>query len=243
MARWRRVLPDSRAWPIESEISVRIAAVLIVAALACQVLISAQTTQTKRPPARRPTVPPKIEEAMVNCPTVLGEGANTGRMFCDVLIEREPRAGIIISFPPHTGDVTLSFTLHNRHTYSEEEIRNKRAYHRYTASIGVMALDNTLLSRAVVQNEFRTAGDLVDRVRGGSGAGGLKAVAPTGAENIVLTIPEMEQGVSLLGEKLSVIRVDGKDEFTTQGRPIAVISNVMIEYRPAPARSAPVRRQ
>jgi len=80
-------------------------------------------------------------------------------------------------------------------------------------------------------------------VRGGSGTGGLKAVAPTGAENIVLTIPETEQGVSLLGEKLSVIRVDGKDEFTTQGRPIAVISNVMIEYRPAPARPAPVRRQ
>ena len=243
MARGRRVLPGSRAWLIESEISVRIAAVLIAAALAGQVLISAQTTQAKRPPARRPTVPPKIEEAMVNCPTVLGEGANTGRMFCDVLIEREPSAGIIIQFPPHTGDVTLSFTLHNRHTYSEEEVKNKRAYHRYTASIGVMALDNTLLSRAVVQNEFRTAGDLVDRVRGGSGTGGLKAVAPTGAENIVLTIPEMEQGVSLLGEKLSVIRVDGKDEFTTQGRPIAVISNVMIEYRPAPVRPAPVRRQ
>ena len=243
MARWRRVLPGSRAWPIESEISVRIAAVLIAAALAGQVLISAQTTQPKRPPARRPNVPPKIEEAMVNCPTVLGEGANTGRMFCDVLIQREPRAGIIIKFPPHTGDVTLSFTLHNRHTYSEEEVKNKRAYHRYTASIGVMALDNTLLSRAVVQNEFRTASDLVDRVRGGSGAGGLKAVAPTGAENIVLTIPETEQGVSLLGEKLSVIRVDGKDEFTTQGRPIAVISNVMIEYRPAPARPAPARRK
>jgi hypothetical protein len=244
VARGRRVLPGSRAWLIESEISVRIAAVLIAAALAGQVLISAQTTQAKRPPARRPTVPPKIEEAMVNCPTVLGEGANTGRMFCDVLIEREPSAGIIIQFPPHTGDVTLSFTLHNRHTYSEEEVKNKRAYHRYTASIGVMALDNTLLSRAVVQNEFRTAGDLVDRVRGGSGAGGLKAVAPTGAENIVLTIPETEQGVSLLGEKLTVIRVDGKDEFTTLGRPIAVISNVMIEYRPGPPpRPAPARQK
>jgi hypothetical protein len=209
---------------------------LIVAALLGQVLLSAQT-QTRRPAARRPApVPPKVEEAMVNCPTVLGQGANTGRMFCDVLIERDPMAGVLITFPPHTGDVTLSFTLHNRHTYSEDEVRNKRAYHRYTASIGVMAMDNTLLSRAVVQNEFRTAGDLVDRVLGGSGPGGLKAVAPTGSENIVLTIPEMEQGVSLLGEKLSVIRVDGKDDFNTPGRPIAVVSNVMIEYRPAPAR-------
>lgn len=211
----------------------RIAVLLIVGALAGQVVLSAQA---KRPPARRPAVPAKTEEAMVNCPTVLGEGAKTGRMFCDVLIEREPMAGIIISFPPHTGDVTLSFTLHNRHTYSEDEIKNKRAYHRYTASIGVMALDNTLLSRAVIQNEFRTPADLVDRVLGGAGQGGLKAVAPTGAENIVLTIPEMEQGVSLLGEKLSVIRVDGKDDFTTAGRPIAIVSNVMIEYRPAPAR-------
>ena len=206
----------------------RIPAVLIVVAVSGQVLLSAQA-------ARRPA-PLKVEEATVNCPTVLGEGAKTARMFCDVLIERDPNAGIVIPFPPHTGDVTLSFTLHNRHTYSEDEIRNKRAYRRYTASIGVMALDNTLLSRAVIQSEFRNAGDLVDRVLGGSGPGGLKAVAPTGSENIVLTIPAMEQGVSLLGEKLSVIRVDGRDDFTTPGRPIAVVSNVMIEYRPAPAR-------
>jgi hypothetical protein len=180
----------------------------------------------------------------VNCPAVLGTGAKTARTFCDVLIERDPAAGITIPFPPHTGDVILSFTLHNRHTYSEDDIKNKRAYHRYTASIGVMAMDNTLLSRAVVQNEFRTPADLVDRIIGGSGPGGLKAVAPTGSEEIILTIGEMEQGVSLLGEKLSVLRVDGKDEFTTLGRPIAVISNVMIQYRPGPPpRPAPATQK
>jgi len=198
------------------------------------------SAQTKKPPARRPPqVPPKTEAAMVNCPTVLGEGAKTGRMFCDVLIERDPLAGITIPFPPHTGDVTVSFDLHNRHTYSEDEIRNKRAYRRYSASIGVMAMDNTLISRAVVVTEFRNAGDLVDRVLGGSGPGGLKAVAPTGTESVIVTVPEMEQGVSLMGEKLSVLRLDGKDDFTTPGRPIAVISNVMLEYRPAPQRAAP----
>jgi hypothetical protein len=233
-----------RAWPASptEDARVRTPAVLLIAALTSQVLPAVEA-QTKRPPARPAAVPPRTEPAMVNCPTVLGEGARTGRMFCDVLIERDPAAGITIPFPPHTGDVTLSFTLHNRHTYSEDEIRNKRAFHRYTASIGVMAMDNTLLSRAVVQNEFRNAEDMVDRVRGGSGPGGLKAVAPTGSEIIVVTIPEMEKGVSILGEKLSVIRVDGRDEFTTLGRPIAVISNVMLEYRPAPpARPAPATR-
>jgi hypothetical protein len=204
---------------------------VLIVVLAGHVLVSAQA----KPPARRAApVPPKLEPAMVTCPTVLGEGARTARMFCDVLIERDPAAGITIPFPPHTGDVTLTFDLHNRHTYSEDEIRNKRAYHRYTASIGVMALDNTLITRAIVQSEFRSAGDMLDRVLGGSGPGGLKAVAPIGSEIIVVTVPAMEQGVSILGEKLTVLRVDGKDEFVTPGRPIAVISNVMIEYRPGP---------
>ena len=65
-------------------------------------------------------------------------------------------------------------------------------------------MDNTLISRAVVQNEFRTAGDLVDRVGGGAGPGGVKAVAPTGVESITIAIPEGETAVSLLGEKLTV---------------------------------------
>ena len=219
--------------------SVRTAALVLIAAIAGDAVLSAQT---KRPPARPPAQASlKTEPPMVNCPAVLGQGARTGRTFCDVLIERDPAAGVTIAFPPHTGDVTLTFDLHNRHTYSEDEIRNKRAYHRYTASIGVMAMDNTLLTRAVVQSEFRSAGDMIDRVLGGSGPGGLKAVAPTGSETIVVTIPAMEKGVSLLGEKLSVLRVDGKDEFTTAGRPIAVISNVMLEYRPAPAPRAPAK--
>ena len=41
-------------------------------------------------------------------------------MFCDVLTGRDPAGGIIITLPPHSGPVTLSFDLHNRHTYSEE---------------------------------------------------------------------------------------------------------------------------
>jgi hypothetical protein len=167
-------------------------------------------------------------------------------MYCDVLIGRDPSGGITIPFPPHQGPVTLSFNLHNRHTYSEEQIKSNRAYHRYTASIGVLALDNTLLSRFYVQSEFRTAADLVDRIRGGSGPGGLKAVAPTGTEPIVIEITEddAKDGVSILGERLSVVRVDGSDTFTAPGRPIAVISNVMLEYRPAPpAKPAPARRR
>lgn len=203
-------------------------------------------SEAQRAPVRRPAAAPqpvpKTEPAMFVCPSLLGEGVQTKRSFCDVLTGREFAAGIPIPLPPHAGPVTLTFDLHNRHTYSEELIKTNRAYRHYTATIGVLTADNTLLTRAVVQNEFRTGADLVDRVSGGAGPGGVKAVAPTGTESISVTIPATEESVSILGEKLTVVRVDATDNFSAPGRPVAVISNVMLQYRPAPARRVPARR-
>jgi hypothetical protein len=132
--------------------------------------------------------------------------------------------------------VTLSFELHNRHTYSAELIRTKQAYRKYTATVGVLSMDNTLVERAVIQTEFRTEKDLFDRIGGGVGPGGMKAVAPTGDEFVTVELPgDVAEQVSILGEKLSVVRNDGVvDNFNAPGRPIATISNVMLEYRPGP---------
>ena len=192
--------------------------------------------QTRRP-ARKPATPPapalKKEAPEMICPTPLGVGVKTKVSFCDVMTGRDPAGGVLIKLPPHRGPVTLTFDLHNRHMYSEEQVKLRRAFARYTATIGVLTMDNTLISRAVVQSEFRTAVDLLDRVGGGAG-GGVKAVAPTGSEPITITIPEEEDEVSLLGEKLTVERLDGAATYTQPGRPIADVSNVMIEYRLGP---------
>jgi hypothetical protein len=179
------------------------------------------------------------------CPALLGVGITTKLSFCDVLTGRDPAAGVLVRLPPHTGPVTLTFNLHNRHTYSEEQMKAGRAYARYTGTIGVLTMDNTLISRAVVQSEFRTASDLVDRIGGGAGPGGVKAVAPTGSEPVSITIPEGEDQVSILGETLTQERLDGPATYTSPGRPIAIISNVMIEYRPPPppAPPKPVRKK
>lgn len=176
----------------------------------------------------------------MKCPAPLGVGVTSRRSFCDVLTGRDPAAGIIITLPAHRGPVTLTFELHNRHTYSEEQMKDKRAaFARYTAVIGVLTADNTLISRAVVQNEFRSVTDLLERVAGGAGPSGVKAVAPTGQESITLAVPEAENEVSILGEKLTVERAEGSATYTSEGRPIAIISNVMITYRPAPVKPAP----
>ena len=145
----------------------------------------------------------------MTCPTPLGTGIASKLTFCDVLSGRNPADGVLVQLPPHRGPVTLTFDLHNRHTYSEEQVKAHRAFARYTATIGVLTLDNTLVKRAAVQNEFRKASDLIDRIGGGAGPGGLKAVAPTGTEHITVVIPKAKMQVSLLGEKLTVERADG----------------------------------
>ena len=223
---------------------------LVVSLLAASAAVSAQSrgTTTKRPtpPARPAAKPPepKTEPAMVTCPQPLGIGVQTKRTFCDVLAGVDPATGIIITLPPHSGRVTLTFDLHNRILYSEDLVKAGRAYRRYTASIGVLAVDNTLLSRGLIQSEFRTSADLVDRISGGNGPGGVKAVAPSGTEPISVVIDPEEQKVSILGEKLLELRPDGQDEWTTSGRPIAIISNVMVQYQPPAAtrRPAPAKR-
>ena len=219
---------------IERIIHFRSSAVIaLIAALTVgQFVVDAQTRRTTRKPAPPPK--PATAPGDVACPSPLGTGVKTKRLYCDVLTGRDPKEGVIVKFPAHRGPLTLKFNLHNRHTYSEEEVRMKKAFASYTAGIGVLTLDNTLLTRAAIASEFRKADDLVERISGGAGPGGVKAVAPIGVEMIAVQIPADIAEVSILGEKLSVVRADGDPaNYAAPGRPVAVISDVTVEYTPA----------
>jgi hypothetical protein len=191
----------------------------------------------RRTPARKPVppAPPKTEPAQVKCPEQLGVGLKTRASFCFVLAGRDPAEGVLVAVPPHTGTATLTFDLHNRHTYSEEEVKAGRGFAKYTAVIGLLTLSGELLGRGAVQTEFRSVRDLYDRITGGAGPGGTKAVAPLGREQVVITVPAGVDQVSLLGEVLEATTSAGR-EIATPGRPVAIVSNVQVEYRPAPAK-------
>ncbi len=216
----------------------------LVIALLCATAFAIPTldAQTKKAPPKKTAPARKAPEAPLSriqaeliCSSELGTGVTTSRRFCDVLTGNDPKQGVLITIPPHRGPVTLSFELHNRHTYSAELVKLKQAYRKYTATVGVLTMDNTLVDRAVVQSEFRTEKDLFDRISGGAGPGGVKAVAPSGDEFIVMELPaDVGEQVSVLGEKLSVMAQEGTDNYSSPGRPIASISNVMIEFRPGP---------
>ena len=188
-----------------------------------------------RSAARKAPPPPpaplmKVAPEMM-CPTPLGVGVTTKLSFCDIMTGRDPAAGMLIALPPHSGPVTLTFDLHNRHTYSEEQMKTNRAFARYTATVGVLTLDNTLISRRSCRTISEGDRPSIAWWRGRPRRRRRRADRHR--------IPhdhhsESEDQFSILGEKLTYERIDGSATYTSPGRPIAVISNVMIEYRPAP---------
>jgi hypothetical protein len=211
---------------------VRAALTLALAVMAAGAPADAQTRSRSR---ATPKPVPKTEPAQVTCQATLGTGVKTGRVFCDVLSGRDPSEGILIKIPPHSGRVTLTFDLHARHTYSEELAKAGKAFARYTGTAGILTMNNDLVQRAVVLAEFRTIADAFDRIGGGAGPGGLKAVVPVSSEPVRMELPEKIEQVSLLGEKLKVVRLDGEFTFATPGQSVAIVSNIQVEYRPRPA--------
>ena len=206
---------------------------ILAAALAVGAPVEAQRRPAPRKPAAKP-VPLKTATPEVKCPSLIGMGVKTVRSFCDVPAGRDPAQGIVIVLPPHTGPGTLSFDLHARHVYSEDEIKRGKAYARYRAGVAAVTMKGDVLNRGGVEAEFRTAADLFDRIGGGAGPGSLKAVAPAGREQVFVTVPAGVEEVSLLGEVLDAVTPAGRETAVMAGRPVAIVSNLLFEYRPAP---------
>lgn len=214
---------------------------VLIAAVLAGVPMSAQSRKApKRAPARAAktvaTVPLKTMTPDVKCPSLIGMGIKTVRSFCDVPAGREPAQGIVVTLPAHAGPGTLTFDLHARHLYSEDEMKRGKAYARYRAVIGALTMKGDLLDRGAVEAEFRTASDLFDRIGGGAGPGSLKAVAPAGREQVIVTVPAGVDQISLLGETLDATTPAGHETAVMPGRPVAIVSNLLFEYRPAPLR-------
>lgn len=209
---------------------------LLLLTLSLAVTANAAPQRRRAAPARKPAAvaPLKTAPGVLKCPEMLGTGVRTGASFCFVLAGREPADGVLITLPPHVGAATLLFDLHNRHTYSEEAVRAGRGFARYTAVVAALSMKGDLLGRGAVQTEFRTEKDLYDRIAGGAGPSGAKAVAPLGREEISIPIPAGIDTVSLLGEVLDATTAAGR-ETATPGRTVAIVSNVRVEFHPAAA--------
>lgn len=168
----------------------------------------------------------------VACAGDLGQGFRTKRQFCDVIVGKDRTDSISITLPPHKGASSLTFDLHNRFGLPEAGTPPEHAYARQLAVVAVIAPGGSVVARLVVEGEFRSAASLFDRIGGGSGPGGAKAIGPGPAEPIRVAIPAALSAVGIVGVKLTVTTSRGTDVFDSPGRPVAIASNFKVEYTP-----------
>ena len=182
--------------------------------------------------AQRGTTTASKSGPAVACAAELGTGLKTKRQFCDIVISKDTSRSINITLPPHKGAATLTFDLHNRFGSPEAGTPPDKVYARHVAVVAVVAPSGTVVSRLVVEGEFRGMASVFDRIGGGSGPGGAKAIAPGPLEPIHVTIPSALSSVGIVGVKLTVTSLRGTDTFDSPGLPVAIASNFKVEYTP-----------
>ena len=57
-------------------------------------------------------------------------------------------------------------------------------------------------------------------------------IAPTGTERVSVTIPPDIGTVVIVGRSLEVVQAEGRETFSSPGRPVAVLSEAVVRYRP-----------
>jgi hypothetical protein len=165
------------------------------------------------------------------CASDQGAGVKTNRRFCDVIVASTARDSVSVPIPAHTGPATLLFDLHNRFTVPPAGVGPAQSFARHTAVVAVIRLTGEIIDRAAVNREYRTPADLFDRISGGRG-NPPKAVAPGQAQAVRVTIPAGITAVGIVGLRLEEWTVTGQGASVAPGRPIAMLSNLRIEYRP-----------
>jgi len=168
----------------------------------------------------------------VKCGAELGRGVKSNRPFCDVVIPDKPLGGIAMVVPRHRGASTLHFDLHNRFTVTPESVQPAQAYARNVATVAVLNPKGEVIGRGAAVSEFRSPADLFDRIVGGALPGGVKAIAPGVATPVDITVPAGVNAITIVGLRLEVTTRLGTQTYETPGRPVAIVSNMRIDYTP-----------
>ena len=181
---------------------------------------------------RQPAAPPRrLVTTTVACASDLGQGVTSRRRYCDVIIAKTGAASVEMLIPAHAGPATLSFDLHNRFTVPPAGTPAANAFVRAVAVVAVVRPMGQIIERVAVRREFRSVQDVFDRIGGGPSSASVKAVAPGHPESLKVTIPAGVASIGIVGLRLESATLAAPHQLSdAPGRPVALVSNLRIEY-------------
>jgi hypothetical protein len=152
---------------------------------------------------------------------LMGKGANTGQLYYDVVITRQPTAGVLIKLPYTKKGGKFTFDLHHRIAMTDDfglpaEVTTVvEALSGGTTSVGVYTISDKI-----------NPGDKFDEpIIKTSSAEIDKYVTPLSRKTITLDIRPGPQSISIVGQMLIISRGTTTTRIDTPGTRIATVSN------------------
>ena len=156
---------------------------------------------------------------------LLGKGDLTGREYYDVIITRQPNAGVLIKLPYTQKGGKFSFDLHHR-----VPMTNEFGFPAEVTTIVEVLTGGTLSLGTFTIADTVSLDDKFDEpITKISKAEIDQYVTPFSRKTIVLTTRPGPQSVSIVGQTLVITRGGTTTRIDTQGTRIAAVSNFKFE--------------
>jgi hypothetical protein len=152
---------------------------------------------------------------------LMGTGAASGQSYYDVVITRQPTAGVLIKLPYTKKGGKFSFDLHHRIAITDDfglpaEI---------TTVVEILSGGTTSMGVYTIADKINSGDKFEEQITKASAAEIDKYVTPLSRKTITLDIRPGPQSISIVGQMLIISRGATTTRIDTPGTRIATVSN------------------
>src|SRR6476469_6148716 len=133
---------------------------------------------------------------------LMGKGANTGRAYYDVVITRDPTAGVLIKLPYTRKGGKFSFDLHHRIAMTDDFGSPAEV----TTVVEILSGGTTSIGTYTISDKINAGDKFEESIIKASSAEIDKYVTPLTTKTITLDIKPGPQSISIVGQMMIVTR-------------------------------------
>ena len=159
---------------------------------------------------------------------LMGKGATSGKNYYDVVITREPNAGVLIKLPYTKKGGKFTFDLHHRIAMTEDFGLPAEV----TTVVEVLSGGTTSIGTYTIADKIIADDRFEESINKASTAEIDRYVTPLSRKSVTMNIRPGPQSISIVGQMLIISRGTTTTRIDTPGTRMATVSNFKFEEAP-----------
>jgi hypothetical protein len=159
---------------------------------------------------------------------LMGKGATSGRAYYDVVVTRDPTAGVLIKLPYTKKGGKFSFDLHHRIAMTQDFGLPAEV----TTVVEILSGGTTSTGVYTIVDKINAGDKFEEIINKASTAEIDRYVTPLSKKTVTLDIRPGPQSISIVGQMLIISRGTATTRVDTPGTRIATVSNFKFQEAP-----------